>query len=146
MGAGGEDVVLEFLARYVAMSERERDQALEELSPVDREALIALSKARTETAEADLLRTLTSGHEGLQKLCQVVEPDDLLTAISLAAHENPALVVEALFAAVVLNRGADEPDPVPIAVLREQWRRQVAGLISTPRPPERDTPPEGARP
>jgi hypothetical protein len=125
MASGEEDVVLAFLARFATMSEAERDAALDALSPLDREALIALEQARTSTAGADILGVLGTGWMGLEKLREVEQPIDLLAVIDLAAREHPELVVEALFAAVVLDRGDENGEISPMAALREQWRAQV---------------------
>ena len=131
MAAGEQDVVLRFLARFAAMSEHERDDALDGLSPVDREALIALAQARTATAQLDLLGVLSAGHEGLELLVEIAEPADLLTVIDLAMRERPEMVVEALFAGVVLHRRQDAAEPLAIAALREQWQLQVHERIAT---------------
>jgi hypothetical protein len=53
--------------------------------------------------------------------------------IDLAAAERPALVVEALFAAVVLHRGPYDEEPRAIVELREQWHWHVHALVDAAR-------------
>ncbi len=122
MATEGEEWVLRFLYEFAAMSEEERDAAIDTLSAEDRVALIALAEARTVTAEADLLEILDGGQGGLEKLYEVTHPAQLLTVINLAVRERPNLLVEALFAAVILHRGGDQQEPAAIAELRERWR------------------------
>ncbi len=55
----------------------------------------------------------------------MTHPTDLFTVINLAAGERPHLVVEALFAAVVLRRGWDRGEPSAMVALREQWHWHV---------------------
>jgi hypothetical protein len=124
MAAGGDDVVLRFLARFATMSEQERDEALDALSPADRDALIALEEARRSTTGVDLLGVLSAGREGLEELSRTADPEDLLAVIELAAREQPELVVQALFAAVVFRHRGDE-QAAAVGVLLEQWQRQV---------------------
>jgi hypothetical protein len=50
---------------------------------------------------------------------------DLYTLIALAVRQHPNIVVEALFAAVVLHRGWDQEEPSEILALREQWHWHV---------------------
>jgi len=127
MAADGEDVVLGFLARFAVMSEQERDEALDALSPADRDALIALQQARTSSADVDLLGILSAGREGLEQIRAMEDPVDLLAVIDLATRERPELVVHALFAAVVLGLLPDVADPAAIGALREQWLGRAQG-------------------
>jgi hypothetical protein len=128
-----EDWALRFLERFAAMSESDRDAAIDALSPEDRDALLALADARTRTADADPLEVLDAGQAGLERLYEVTQPADLLAMIELAAAERPALVVEVLFAAVVLHRGSDEGEPRAVVELREQWHRHVHALVDDAR-------------
>jgi hypothetical protein len=50
---------------------------------------------------------------------------ELLAAINLAVREQPNLVVEALFAAVVLHRRWDQQEPTAMLALRERWHWHV---------------------
>jgi hypothetical protein len=103
----------------------ERDAAIDALAPEDRAALVALAEARSTTAEADLIRILDAGQAGLDKLYELTQPADLFAVINLAVREHPNIVVEALFAAVVLHRGWDEQEPPSIVALREGWHWYV---------------------
>ncbi|MGO9488794.1 MAG: hypothetical protein ACLQBB_07180 [Solirubrobacteraceae bacterium] len=119
-----DDLLLGFLERFASMSEDERDAAIDALPPRDRDALLALADARARTAQADLIAVLDAGQDGLEKLYGVAAPTDLYTVIHLAAAERPQLLVEALFAAVVLHRGWDQ-EPAEIVALREGWHWHV---------------------
>ncbi len=138
MVADDEDWVLRFLERFAAMSESERDAAIDALSPNDRDALLALADARAKTADADPIEVLDAGQGGLDKLYKVAQPADLLAVINLAAAERPALVVEALFAAVILHRGWDEGEPAAIVDLRERWHWHVHEQVDAARQREDD--------
>jgi hypothetical protein len=126
----GNDWLLKFLSAFAAMSENERDAALDALSSEDRDALLALAEVRAKTAEADLIGALDDGHDGLERLYQVSEPSDLFAVINLAAKDHPELVVHALFAAVVVHRGWAHGQPPAIVALREEWIWHVHELIS----------------
>ena len=141
MAAGEEDVVLGFLARFASMSEEERDAAVDALTQEERDALIALAQSRAVAAEEDLVRVLSSGNDGLERLREVREPSDLLTVINLAVRERPELVVEALFAALVIYRGWDSAEPEAVAELRERWHMHIHQQPAEPLPPEE--PPTG---
>jgi hypothetical protein len=119
------DWLLEFLHEFASMSEGERDAAIDALSPQDRDALLALAQARSATAQTDLIDILDAGQSGLEKLYELGEPADLLTVINLAVTEHPSIVVEALFAAVVLHRGWNRGEPPAIVALREGWHWRV---------------------
>jgi hypothetical protein len=125
MATENEDWVLEFLERFAAMSESEQDTAIDSLPPGARDALLGLAHARARTAETDMVELLDSGQDGLDKLYEVADPTDLLTTINLAATERPALLVEALFAAVILHRSWNEQEPAAIVELRERWHWHV---------------------
>ncbi len=126
-----EDPVLRFLSRFASMSEQQRDEAIDALRPEDREALIALAEAREAAAASDLIGVLDAGQGGLDRLRQAVDPTELYAAINLAARKSPHLVIEALFAAVVLYRGWDAEERSSFRALREQWHwhvhEQIAG-------------------
>jgi hypothetical protein len=117
----GEDWLLRFLTEFASMSEQARDAAIDALPPERKDALLALAEARAATAEADLLGALDAGHGGLERLYEVTHPSDLFAVINLAARDRPSLVVEALFAAVVIHRGWAKGEPASIVTLREQW-------------------------
>lgn len=121
MSADEADWLLRFLHEFTSMSEDERDAAIDTLSPEKRGALVALADARTATAGADLIEVLDAGQGGLEKLYELIQPADLLALINLAVREHPNIVVEALFAAVVLHRGWDKEEPAAIIGLRERW-------------------------
>lgn len=123
--ADGEDWLLGFLYEFASMSEEQRDAAIDALSPADRHALVALAEARAATADADLIEVLDAGQGGLDKLYELTQPADLYAVIDLAAREHPNLVVEALFAAVVLHRGWDREVPPAMVALREGWHWHV---------------------
>jgi tetrahydromethanopterin S-methyltransferase subunit H len=123
--ADGEDWLLGFLYEFASMSEEQRDAAIDALSPADRHALVALAEARAATADADLIKVLDAGQGGLDKLYELAQPADLYAVIDLAAREHPNLVVEALFAAVVLHRGWDREVPSAMVALREGWHWHV---------------------
>jgi hypothetical protein len=120
-----EDWLPGFLSEFSSMSEAERDAAIEALPPQGRGALVALAEQRAATACADLIAVLDAGQGGLDKLYEVVEPADLFTVINLAVREQPSLVVEALFAAVVLHRNWHQEEPAAIVALRERWHWHV---------------------
>ena len=79
------------------------------------------------------MEVLDSGHGGLDRLRQVTNPSELLTAINLAARERPDLFAETLFAAIVLYRGWGASQPTEIVRLREQWHWHVHQQIQAPR-------------
>jgi hypothetical protein len=120
-----EDWLLAFLYEFASMSDEQRDAAIDALSPEHRSALITLADARATTAEADLIEILNAGQIGLEKLYELTEPADLFAVINLAVGEHPNILVEALFAAVVLHRGWDEQTPAAIVALRESWHWRV---------------------
>ncbi|HYB24363.1 MAG TPA: hypothetical protein VED41_11225 [Solirubrobacteraceae bacterium] len=126
----GEDWLLRFLSEFASMSEEARDAAIDALPPERRGALLALAEARSATAETDLISALDAGHGGLERLYQVTEPADLYAVISLAARDQPNLLVEALFAAVVIHRGWAKGEPPAIEAMREQWIWHVHEQIS----------------
>jgi len=126
-----QDWLLRFLYEFASMSEQQRDAAIDALSPADRDALVALAQARAATAEADLIEILDAGQAGLDKLYELTAPAELFAVINLAVREHPNIVVEALFAAVVLHRGWDEQEPAAIVALREGWHWYVHGQIAT---------------
>jgi hypothetical protein len=130
MGAH-EDELLAFLREFAAMSQQERDAAVEALPENDRNALIALEAARAATADVDLMEVLDGGHGGLDKLREVTDPAELLMVINLAARERPDLFAEALFAAIVLYRGWGASQPTEIVRLREQWHWHVHQQVKT---------------
>ncbi len=116
-----EDWLVGFLRDFSALSEEERDAAIDALPSADRDAILALAEVREVTPEAGLVQVLDAGQAGLEKLYELREPGDLYTLINLAVRQNPNIVVEALFAAVVLHRGWDQEEPSEILQLREQW-------------------------
>jgi hypothetical protein len=124
------DWLLEFLSKFASMSEQARDEAIDALPPERRVALLALAEARAATAEADLVQALDSGHGGLERLYEVTQPADLFAVLNLAVKEQPKLLVEALFAAVVIHRGWAKGEPPAIEALREQWIWHVHEQIS----------------
>lgn len=130
---GDQDWLLKFLNEFAAMSEAERDAAIDALSPEGRDALVALAEARAATADADLIGVLDAGHAGLDRLYEVTQADDLYAVINLAVRDRPSIVVEALFAAVVLHRSWDEGEPASINELRERWHWHVHDLITAER-------------
>ncbi len=125
-----EDWLLRFLSEFASMSEQARDAAIDALPPERRDALLALAEARAATAEADLVGALDAGHGGLERLYEVAQPADLFAVISLAARDRPNLLIEALFAAVVIHRGWAKGEPASIVALREQWIWHVHEQIS----------------
>jgi hypothetical protein len=116
-----EDWLVEFLRDFASLSEEERDATIDALPSADRDAILALAEAREVTPEAGLIQVLDAGQVGLEKLYELREPGDLYTLINLAVRQHPNIVVEALFAAVILHRGWDQEEPSPILELREQW-------------------------
>ncbi len=133
MAAEQEDPVLRFLSEFAAMSEQERDAAIDALRPEDRSALIALAEAREATAGADLIEVLDAGHAGLDRLRQAAAPAELFAVINLAARKSPHLLIEAVFAAVVLYRGWDAQEGPGFRALREQWHWHVHEQIAAAR-------------
>jgi hypothetical protein len=125
MNTDDEDWLVKFLQGFASMSEEERDAAIDALPPESRDAIVALAEQRATTAATDLVEVLDAGQAGLDKLYEVLEPADLFTVINLAVREQPNIVVEALFAAVVLHRGWDKGEPAAIVALREQWHWHV---------------------
>jgi hypothetical protein len=120
-----EDWLLKFLYEFAAMSDEQRDAAIDALSPEHRSALVALADTRAATAEADLIEILDAGQSGLEKLYELSRPADLFAVINLAAREHPNILIEALFAAVVLHQGWDKQTPAAIVSLRESWHWSV---------------------
>jgi hypothetical protein len=120
-----EDWLVGFLRDFASFSEEERDAAIDALRPADRDAILALAEVREVTPEGGLVQVLDAGQVGLEKLYELREPGDLYTLISLAVRQNPNLVVEALFAAVILHRGWDQEEPSEVLALREQWHWHV---------------------
>jgi hypothetical protein len=125
-----QDWLLKFLSEFASMSEQARDAAVDALAPERRRALLALAEARAVTAKADLIGVLDSGHVGLERLYEVTEPADLFALISVAARDHPHLLVEALFAAVVIHRRWAKGEPPAIEDLRERWIWHVHEQIS----------------
>jgi hypothetical protein len=125
MNTDDEDWLVKFLQGFASMSEEERDAAIDALPPESRDAIVALAEQRATTAATDLVEVLDAGQAGLDKLYEVLEPADLFTVINLAVREQPNIVVEALFAAVILHRGWDKGEPAAIVALREQWHWHV---------------------
>lgn len=125
MDAEDEDWLVKFLQEFASMSEEERDAAIDALPEGNRGAIVALAEQRAATAGTNLVEVLDAGQGGLDKLYEVTQPADLFTVINLAVTEQPSIVVEALFAAVVLHRGWDEGEPAAIVALREQWHWHV---------------------
>jgi hypothetical protein len=120
-----EDWLVEFLRDFASLSEEERDAAIDALPPANRDAILALAEVREVTPEEGLLQVLDAGQVGLEKLYELREPGDLYTLINLAVRQNPNIVVEALFAAVILHRGWDQEEPSKVLALREQWHWHV---------------------
>jgi hypothetical protein len=137
---GDEDWLLRFLSEFAGMSEQARDAAVDALPAERREALLALAEARAATAQTDLLGALDAGHGGLERLYEVTRPADLLAVLNLALRERPRLLVETLFAAVVVHRGWAKSEPRAIEELRDRWIWHVHERISAARregPPAR---------
>jgi DNA-binding NarL/FixJ family response regulator len=120
-----EDWLVGFLRDFASLSEEERDAAIDALPSEDRDAILALGQAREATPQEGLVDVLSAGQVGLEKLYELREPVDLYTLIALAVRQHPNIVVEALFAAVVLHRGWDQEEPSEILALREQWHWHV---------------------
>jgi hypothetical protein len=120
-----EDWLVGFLRDFASLTEEERDTAIDALPPQERDAILALAEAREATLEVGLVQVLDAGQVGLEKLYELGEPADLHTLITLAIRQHPNIVVEALFAAVVLHRGWDQEEPSEILALREQWHWHV---------------------
>lgn len=138
MAADDEDWLVRFLHEFASMSEEERDAVIDALPPQGRDALVALAEASAATAEANLIEVLDAGQGGLDKLYGLTKPADLFMLINVAAREHPNLIVEALFAAVVLHRGWDEKEPAAIVRLREGWHWHVYQQIGAARKHEDD--------
>jgi len=132
------DWLLSFLREFASMSEEERDAAIDVLSPEDRDSLVALAEARAATADADLMKVLDAGQRGLEKLYELIQPADLFAVINLAVREHPNIVVEALFAAVVLHWRWGEAKPAAIVALRERWYGHMHEQITAARQREDD--------
>jgi hypothetical protein len=81
----------------------------------------------------DLIEVLDAGQGGLEKLYDLIQPADLFAVINLAVREQPNLVVDALFAAVVLHRGWDENVPAAFVELRERWHWHVHEQLTAAR-------------
>ncbi len=133
MSTEEDDWLPRFLAEFAALSEAERDAAIAALPPERQGALLALDDARAATLGADPMKALDSGHGGLERLYEVADPWELLGVINLAVREQPAIVVDALFAAVVAHRGWGENQPPAMASLREQWIWHVHDEVSRAR-------------
>lgn len=136
MSAEDADWLLRFLQEFASMSEHERDAAIDTLSPDQRGALVALADARTATAGADLVEVLDAGQRGLDRLYQLRQPADLFAVINLAVTEHPNIVVEALFAALVLHRGWNKEEPAEIIALRERWHWHLYEQLGSAMPPD----------
>jgi len=52
--------------------------------------------------------------------------------INLAVRERPELVVEALFATLVIYRGWDSAEPDAFAALRERWHLHIHQQVPEP--------------
>jgi hypothetical protein len=120
-----EDWLVGFLRDFASLTDEQRDAALDALPAEDRDALLALAQAREATPQEGLVQVLDAGQAGLEKLYGLREPADLYTLIALAVRQHPNIVVEAMFAAVVLHRGWDQEEPSEILALREQWHWHV---------------------
>jgi hypothetical protein len=129
MAADAEDWLLKWLYDFASLPEEERDAALDALPPIVREGLLALANARAATADANLIEVLDAGQAGLEKLYELSEPADLFAVVHLAVSEHPNIVIEALFAAVVLHRGWGAT-PAAMEALREQWHWHVHSQIT----------------
>jgi hypothetical protein len=136
MSTDDADWLLRFLHEFASMSERERDAAIDTLSPEERGALVALADARTASAGADLVEVLDAGQSGLDKLYELIQPADLYAVINLAVRQHPNIVVEALFAAVVLHRAWNREDPAEMIALREQWHWHLHERLGQAPPPD----------
>jgi hypothetical protein len=136
MNADDGDWLLGFLHEFASMSEQERDAAIDTLSPEERGALVALADARTASAGADLVDVLDAGQGGLERLYELTQPADLFAVINLAVRQHPNILVEALFAAVVLHRPWNKGEPAAILALREQWHWHLHEQLGTATPPD----------
>ncbi|HMD57117.1 MAG TPA: hypothetical protein VKG82_06560 [Solirubrobacteraceae bacterium] len=125
-----EDWLLNFLSDFASMTEPQRDAAIDALPPERRAALVALADVRAATGSADLIAALDSGHAGLERLYEVSDPGDLFAVINLALRDRPNLLVEALFAAVVVHRGWAKKEPAAVVALREAWIWHVYDQVS----------------
>ncbi|MBA3806864.1 MAG: hypothetical protein H0X28_00505 [Solirubrobacterales bacterium] len=129
-GDSSEDWLLGFLEAFASTPEEQRDAAIDALPPEARGALLALAEARAATAATDMIEALDAGQAGLDRLYELSEPTDLLAVINLAVREQSSLVVEALFAALVLHRRWDDGQPPSMLALREQWHWHVYEQIA----------------
>jgi hypothetical protein len=136
MSAEDADWLLRFLHEFASMSEQERDAAIDTLSADEQGALVALADARTATAGADLVEVLDAGQRGLDRLYELTQPADLFAVINLAVTEHPNIVVDALFAAVVLHRGWNKQEPAAIIALRERWHWHLYEQLGSAGPPD----------
>jgi hypothetical protein len=136
MSAEDADWLLRFLHEFASMSEQERDAAIDTLSADEQGALVALADARTATAGADLIEVLDAGQRGLDRLYELTQPADLFAVINLAVTEHPNIVVDALFAAVVLHRGWNKQEPAAIIALRERWHWHLYEQLGSAAPPD----------
>ena len=125
-----DDWLLTFLSDFAAMSEGERDAAIDALPAERREALVALADVRADAGAVDLMAVLDAGHLGLEQLYEVNDPVDLYAVLSLAARDRPRILVEALFAALVAHRGWEHGEPEGIADLRDSWVWHVHDQVS----------------
>jgi len=128
-----DDWLLRFLFEFASMSEEERDAAIDALPAEGRQALLSLSQAKAATAATNLIEALDEGHGGLERLYEVADPTELLTVINLAAISQPSLLVEALFAAVIVHRGWARGEPPAIESLRDEWIWHVHEQVSAAR-------------
>lgn len=131
-----DDWLLTFLSDFAAMSEGERDAAIDALPPERREALVALADVRADAGAVDLMSVLDAGHLGLEQLYGVEDPVDLYAVLSLAARDRSQILVEALFAALVAHRGWEHGEPDGIADLRDRWVWHVHEQVTRERGPE----------
>jgi hypothetical protein len=125
-----DDWLLTFLSDFAAMSEGERDAAIDALPAERREALVALADVRADAGGVDLMAVLDAGHLGLEQLYEVNDPVDLYAVLSLAARDRSQILVEALFAALVAHRGWEHGEPEGIADLRDSWVWHVHDQVS----------------
>lgn len=130
MAAASGDWLLRFLQEFASLPEEQRDAAIDALSAQDRDELVTFADARTASAAADLMAILDAGQGGLDNLYEVGDPADLLAVITLAVREHPDIVVEALFADVVLHRRWNQHESGAIVALRERWHWHVYEQIA----------------
>jgi hypothetical protein len=138
-----DDWLLTFLSDFAAMSEGERDAAIDALPPERREALVALADVRADAGAVDLMAVLDAGHLGLEQLYEVADPVDLYAVLSLAARDRAQILVEALFAALVAHRGWEHGEPDDIADLRDRWVWHVHEQVTRERDPGQSGPGSG---